>query len=252
MSDEQPLALSCDISAEPPPKRPCDDGIVLPAPDFSASRKAAQQRRDLLARLRNSLSAWESGDTAQQISGLAYIPEFITSREEQTLLDNITENTWDASLTRRVQHYGWRYNYKKRTVDKRDYLGPLPKWIEYLQERMRRVGLIEETTVFDQVIINEYLVRQGIKPHIDQPQVFGAEVVTLSLGSSTVMDFAPTQSEHSPIHLTLAPRSVTRLRDHARYKWTHGIAARDSDPTPHGGKLMRGKRVSITFRTVIQ
>lgn len=36
----------------------------------------------------------------------------------------------------------------------------------------------------------------------------------------------------------------------ARYTWRHAIAPRKSDPTPFG-RAARGRRVSVTFRTVL-
>ena len=38
----------------------------------------------------------------------------------------------------------------------------------------------------------------------------------------------------------------------AREHWRHGIPARKSDPLPDGGRQPRGRRVSLTFRRVVQ
>jgi len=48
------------------------------------------------------------------------------------------------------------------------------------------------------------------------------------------------------VTVRLQPRSVVILTGDARYKWTHSIAARKSD-----GDIARGRRISLTYRTVI-
>jgi alkylated DNA repair dioxygenase AlkB len=50
--------------------------------------------------------------------------------------------------------------------------------------------------------------------------------------------------------LYLQPHSLLILSGQARYEWTHAIPARQSDRID-GIKIMRGRRVSLTFRTVI-
>lgn len=88
------------------------------------------------------------------ISGLIYISDYITPIKETHLLKLIDQHKWDSSLSRRVQHYGYRYDYKARTVTADMYLGTLPKWLKDLAVQLNNDGLCEE--VPDQVIINEY------------------------------------------------------------------------------------------------
>ncbi len=49
-------------------------------------------------------------------SGLLYIPNYIDASAEQELVDTIDAQPWITELKRRVQHYGWRYDYKARSV----------------------------------------------------------------------------------------------------------------------------------------
>ena len=51
-----------------------------------------------------------------EVPGLVYVPNFLSEREEQKLVDIIDKNDWNnyENLQRRVQHYGWRYDYKAR------------------------------------------------------------------------------------------------------------------------------------------
>lgn len=63
------------------------------------------------------------------------------------------------------------------------------------------------------------------------------------------MDFSNIHSGNTATQV-LAPRSLLVLSGEARFNWTHGIPARKSDVID-GKKIARGRRVSLTFRTVI-
>jgi hypothetical protein len=65
----------------------------------------------------------------EQISGLSCLPDFIDSAEEKRLLNIINGLPWLDDLRRRVQHYGYKYDYKARAVSQDLYLGPLPDWL---------------------------------------------------------------------------------------------------------------------------
>ena len=153
---------------------------------------------------------------------------------------------WRAGLRRRVQHYGWAYDYRARRVSASDRIGPLPGWLASEAERLVERGLFASQP--DQAIVNEYLPGQGIAAHVDCEPCFGDRVASLSLGSSCVMDFREVASgQRSSMHL--APGSLLVLAGAARYDWTHAIAPRRSDMID-GIRRARGRRVSITFRTV--
>jgi alkylated DNA repair dioxygenase AlkB len=179
--------------------------------------------------------------------GLRYLPEFITPAEEACLLDFIDSNHWLGDLKRRVQHYGFRYNYKSRSVFPSDYLGPLPVELDVIAERLLALGLVDALP--DQAIINEYEPGQGISAHIDCQPCFGNYIGSLSLLSTVDMHLKnPVTGEL--IVQKLAPRSLIMISDEARYDWTHAIPARKSDPTPMGNQV-RSRRISVTFRKCI-
>jgi alkylated DNA repair dioxygenase AlkB len=181
------------------------------------------------------------------IPGLRYVPEYISGGEQSELLATIDAQPWRDDLKRRVQHYGYRYDYARRNVDRTLYLGELPSWLQRLVERLRTQGLMPEGA--DQVIVNEYQPGQGIAPHVDSVTSFHAPIASLSLGSACVMDFShPAAEQRVPI--LLQPCSLVLLDGAARHEWRHGIAARRSDE--YGAiRLERGRRVSLTFRRVI-
>lgn len=179
--------------------------------------------------------------------GLSYVPDFVDEPCETTLLNIIDQQTWCTDLRRRVQHYGYRYEYKSRATGPETYLGPLPPWLATL------VQLLSERKLFpvvpDQVIINEYCPGQGIAPHVDCESCFSDTVVSLSLGSSCIMSFTNNVTRQK-VHWFLGQRSLVVLAGEARYGWKHAIAPRRSDDFD-GRKVLRGRRVSLTFRKVI-
>ncbi len=180
------------------------------------------------------------------VSGLSLLPDFITETEERELLSVIDQRPWLADLQRRVQHYGYRYDYTARQVTADLYLGALPDWLQLLTTRLHFEGLF--ATPPDQVIVNEYHPGQGIAAHVDCIPCFGGTIASLSFGSGCLMDFTHSKTAQKT-SLFLPSRSLLLLQGDARYHWQHGIAKRKSDVVD-GVKMQRGRRVSLTFRTV--
>jgi len=183
--------------------------------------------------------------------GVIYEPEFLRSDECARLLADIDAHTgqWRDDLRRRVQHYGWRYDYKARAVTADMRIGPLPDFIAPVAEALRERGWFAETP--DQVIVNEYKPGQGIAAHADR-DCFGPAVATLSLGDRWPMRFTPPEDgDGEPLELSLDVGSMMVFTDEARTSWRHAILPRQSDPDGQGGRRKRQRRVSVTFRTVI-
>ena len=114
------------------------------------------------------------------IRGFEYIENYIDEAQHNWLLSRIDEQQWLDDLKRRVQHYGFKYNYKARKVDMDMHIGELPEWLNRLSEKLYEDGYMPE--VADQVIVNEYLPGQGIASHIDCEPCFEDTIVSLSLG----------------------------------------------------------------------
>ena len=177
-------------------------------------------------------------------TGLKVLPNFIDNDEEQRLLIAIDACEWDQSMKRRVQHYGWRYDYKARKVIPSNYLGPLPEWAADLARRLFELGVVPELP--DQVIVNDYKGKQGISKHIDCKECFRGPVVTISLLETWDMVFTRKMAgETEKFVQSLTRYSAVVLDDQARSAWHHEIPARLKE---HG--VPRGRRVSITFRKV--
>jgi len=188
---------------------------------------------------------WE--ETVLDISGLTYISNFITPGEEDVLVSSIDAQPWLNDLKRRVQHYGYKYDYRARSVGNGAYLGQLPDWLSSVSNKLHDDGIFSSAP--DQAIVNEYLPGQGISAHIDCVPCFANTIASLSLSSPCIMEFSnPKTNEKKSI--VLEERSLIVLSGPARYEWQHTIPARKSDVID-GIKTERGRRVSLTFRNVI-
>lgn len=162
-----------------------------------------------------------------KIEGLSYTTNYISTEQEQFLIFKIDQQHWLNDLKRRVQHYGYKYDYRARKITPDLKIDDIPEWLQLLPD-------------YDQVIVNEYLCGQGITPHIDCIPCFSDTICSLSLLESCEMVLEKDNVKHSII---LEPRSLLTFQGEARYKWKHSIPQRKSN--------IKNRRISVTFRRVI-
>lgn len=179
--------------------------------------------------------------------GIVYFDGFLSPDEEAAVTARLDAGEWSTALKRRVQHFGYRYDYKARAVTPDAYLGPLPPWLGVFAERLVSEGYCRNLP--DQVIANEYLPGQGISAHVDCVPCFDDTIVSISLLSACEMVFRDLRGP-AVCGVLLYPRSGVLLRDSGRYGWTHEIPARKSDIV-NGIRITRSRRISLTFRRVI-
>ncbi|GLI71013.1 hypothetical protein VaNZ11_016129, partial [Volvox africanus] len=149
---------------------------------------------------------------------------------------------WEVMAKRRVQHYGYRFDYATRNVDPAKPLGPLPTWAAALADRI--AALPEVSQPLDQLTVNEYDPGVGLAPHVDTHSAFTGPIISLSLGSSAVMEMRRGDVARP---LLLPPRSLLVMGGESRYAWQHYIPHRGADLV--GSQLLpRSRRVSLTFR----
>ncbi len=180
--------------------------------------------------------------------GAQLLSNFISCSHASELLGAVDRGPWLTDLRRRVQHYGWRYDYRARRTAEHLYLGPLPVWLTEETRRLVKEGGFSSPP--DQAIINEYLPGQGISAHVDCEPCFGPVIASLSLGGPCEMEFR-SRDGGERCKALLSPRSLLILNGEARYDWTHAIPARKSDLVD-GRRIPRHRRVSLTFRTVLR
>ena len=120
------------------------------------------------------------------------------------------------------------------------------------------------------VLLNEYEPGQGIMPHLDGP-LFYPTISTISLGSSSLLNFYTEAAEDQGESLQFAdrlvtslfvePRSLLVLKDDMYHRYLHGIEEIDQDvlsykicnlpdPSVIGQVFPRSTRISLTIRHV--
>ena len=178
--------------------------------------------------------------------GARLVPDLVTEAEERRILLRISQAPWLTDLSRRVQHYGYRYDYRVPNSGQHLSAPAFPRWASVIADRLR--------PLFDgrrpeQCIVNEYRPGQGIGMHADHAS-FGAVVVSLSLAADWPMNFRPRSVRPyergglaSDEVVALPRRSALVLRDGARSSWMHGI-------DPAASTRQAGTRISATFRTL--
>ncbi|KAN0021969.1 hypothetical protein ACTFIU_004115 [Dictyostelium citrinum] len=189
------------------------------------------------------------------IEGLTIIENAIDKEMHNKLWKEINKEEWLNDLSRRTQHYGYKYNYKSRSLKSEDIAPPFPQWASDLCCHLMKEGLINDFP--QQLIVNEYKDNQGISAHIDS-KIFDNIIFSISLGSTCRMIFKksiqpstttastkktttdPKKPEVIKIEKLLPPRAFLLIKDEARFNWTHEIP-----------KLKKGQhRISLTFRYV--
>jgi alkylated DNA repair dioxygenase AlkB len=184
------------------------------------------------------------------IPGLKYIPDYINIDEQNQLLGIIDQQIWSlesVEATRRIQQHGYRYDYQDGVLVESRYLGPLPNWTGSIARRLYSDRLTE--TLPDQVTVNEYEPGQGLTSHVDCVTCFGNTIITLSLGSSYVMEFTQPQTNETA-EILLSPGSLLVLQKEARYVWEHSVSPRKKDEYK-GKEFVRTRRVGVTFREAL-
>jgi alkylated DNA repair protein alkB family protein 8 len=176
------------------------------------------------------------------IPGLRYVSEYLDAVTHDSLLASVDESAWRDFGERRAQIYGYSYHYTKGGLYR---VEDLPPWAEDLSARLVRDGLMPDAA--DQLIVNDYAAGQGIQAHVDAP-LFTDTIISVSLGSNCVMEF--TNEAGDTEAQFLEPRSTLVIGGEARHAWKHSIPSRPVDVW-QGREWPRGRRVSLTFRTVL-
>ncbi|EEA06910.1 oxidoreductase, 2og-Fe(II) oxygenase family protein [Cryptosporidium muris RN66] len=188
--------------------------------------------------------------------GLNIYNNILDDGEGEKLLDWIDKyGIWEEGLSRRVQHYGFGFDYKNKIISPK-WVRDIPIKIEMIINRLLLHNIV--TSRPDQITINEYIAGQGIGPHIDSHHTIGNYIAVVSLGSGVGMDFYELQLSDSKSfkkqkkHSIYIPKnSVYTMSSNIRYCWQHGIKKRYTDNID-GNIIKRHRRVSLTFRRYIK
>ena len=183
-----------------------------------------------------------STDVSIHLPGLTIMPDWVSECEEHSIMDEIDAEVWDTTIKRRVQHYGFRFQYSRLDVDSTAEATCFPKHCQELLIRPELHGF-----EFNQLTINEYWPGIGIASHCDTHSAFTDCIAVVSLLADITMDFISHDSTRK-VHVCIPRRSLMLMSGDSRYGWRHSIAARKSDRDTSGVLRERSRRVSLTFR----
>ncbi|MCX2575084.1 alpha-ketoglutarate-dependent dioxygenase AlkB [Pedobacter sandarakinus] len=178
------------------------------------------------------------------VPGLFIYPDFISPERETQLLSEIDRQVWMVDYARRLQYYGFR-NELEEPYQLIGIPLQIPKQILALSTEIVEGQLLAIQP--DQVIINEYLPGEGIRPHKDR-NYYENQICGVNLGSGCIMRFIRGKKLEI-IDIEIPRRSLYVMQDDARKKWDHGIPPRKKDVIS-GEIHHRDRRVSITYRKV--
>mmetsp|Transcript_5582 Transcript_5582/g.7068 ORF Transcript_5582/g.7068 Transcript_5582/m.7068 type:complete len:341 (+) Transcript_5582:95-1117(+) len=219
----------------------------------------------------------QTGVGFAKIKGLVVIENYIDEDTEKGLIDyfETSHSAWenppdDEDATkkpvtaddipsqptrRRVQHYGYKFDYTTRRGDTDNPLDNWPPIIEPIRTKVDTSVRDALNNRFewksDQATVNEYVRGEGIAKHIDTHSAFEDGIASVSVGSDCVFRFAPgdDDAEDKVIEVVIPKRSVFIMTGDSRYYFTHQMPQRNSDKIDN--KIVyRGTRYSITFRQI--
>lgn len=201
---------------------------------------------------------------AKSIPGLYYIPDLIPEKRAEDLIEELDDEEWipitSSPNSRKVQHYGFSYVYMTGQPGEKTH--PLPKFLHFLRDMLKEIcvqeGIVGEGYEFNQCIINDYQPGQGISTHIDNAG-YGHTIGCFTIGSPAEMTFTKVISRSGgkakikKVNIYPLSGSLYIMSRECRKKWSHCMVGRKSDPPldGSGGRIKRGRRISITFRKVL-
>jgi alkylated DNA repair dioxygenase AlkB len=159
------------------------------------------------------------------IKGLSYKSDHLSLLEIEEVIKFLDSVEWNMELKRATKHYGYKYDYKTRSVLKIE---------ESIPDIL--ISLHKTDTKFDQVIINKYKPGEQITAHTDA-SVFGDKICCISIGESGIIEFS--KSSILSTNLTVISGSMYTMESEARTKWKHEYKNKSN-----------GIRYSITYRTI--
>ena len=184
------------------------------------------------------------------VRGLFYIP--VLGIDGQAVIAELDKHEWKPITksvhSRKVQHYGFAYDYASGKVA--NACDDIPPCLMGLRQMLADfcidAALTDAHYEPNQCIVNDYQPGQGISKHVDAAG-YGPIIGSFTLGSGAVMTF-----RHQDLveDVYVKADSLYVMTGDARYQWTHEMASRKSDNV-NGERVKRGRRVSVTFRSVM-
>ena len=177
-------------------------------------------------------------------SGFVYISDFLTTDEEDQLIQTISKIELHKFLfqgfeaKRRVASFGYDYSFDKRVLTKGEQI---PVAFHPLVEKVSGFLSISKDN-FAEVLITEYPVGSVINWHRDAPPF--DLIAGISLQTDCIFRLRPhdkeKQGRKSIISIPVKRRSLYIIQGSARTEWQHSTAP------------VKKTRYSITLRTLLR
>ncbi|MDE0407589.1 MAG: hypothetical protein OXN81_06975 [Alphaproteobacteria bacterium] len=119
--------------------------------------------------------------------GATIVPDIVTEAEEARILLRIAQAPWMTDLSRRVQHYGYRYDYGARSAGRHDPAAPFPRWAAVIGERLRP---FDDPATYGVHLDRMEGARQRLRDAVSRMEGFSVE----GRSRSRSRDRGPTQS----------------------------------------------------------
>lgn len=189
------------------------------------------------------------------LPGFYYFKNIIDKELSDNIIKYLNNQEWKGISAsengRKVQQYGFEYNYITRGDSEYKKIQDIPEILMNLQKiALNTVKEVVSEEIFNesklnQCIVNKYEPKQGISAHIDKIS-FGPVIACFTLGSGTTMTFTTIRNkEKITIEKYVESNSLYIMSDESRYSWMHEIKPRVADDG-----VRRGTRISVTFRSV--
>lgn len=169
--------------------------------------------------------------------------DVINEKENDEFISALDQLPWNSitssANSRKTQHYGYEYSYSSSKVTP---CQPLPDFLLPLKNLLKEICEEQQLpSEFDQCIVNNYEPGQGISKHIDSG-IFGEVIACFILGSGSSLILGDKE-------IYVPKKSLYLMTGESRYNLTHMIPARKSDMV-NGKRVQRGRRISVTFRSI--
>jgi alkylated DNA repair dioxygenase AlkB len=174
--------------------------------------------------------------------GFAYYPDFLSTDEEQKLLEAISKIELHSLLfqgykaKRKVASFGYDWSFEKRILSKGK---AIPIEFDSLIEKVANYISLSKK-YFAELLVTEYPAGSVINWHRDAPPF--DIIAGVSLLSDCVLKFRPydkvKQKRSSVISFPVQQRSLYMMQGTSRSEWEHSIAP------------VKQERYSITLRTL--
>jgi alkylated DNA repair dioxygenase AlkB len=204
-----------------------------------------------------ALNAYVTDTSHLPVSGLVYIPNFITDEEHDILWNIIYSNPFTQLIHRRQQFYGETYYHTTHDVKALQPVGESINHLDIKQfsfviEKLKKNGYFVDCDP-DQVLVNEYVGKCGIAKHFDDSNAFGDTICTISLGRGIWVQLCTESGDSFKVYVD--KNSLFCYRDDARYKFMHGISKTATWVRIPGGEVVKRSnefvRVSLTIRHLL-